>query len=641
MKTNIVRDDFLKNQILTNLKVNEKQNVAAFFINKANLNTNSYEKSFWIINLEDNSIKNLKVEKNIVDYTWEEDYIEYFVIENNSSTFYKHDIYKDYSEKLFNIPMKVGKFILYKDKVFFYSKNSTIARTIGAEEGTELPFYAEGAGVSSNYRKTIYCYNTLDKKFSQITDVDIDVAGMVANKDAKKIVFISSASDRYIKNELNMYLLDTDTEKYEMLTRKDAYCISKIAFLDEETIIFAGSDLKAYGRNQNQILYTIDINTKECKLLHENFTKSTLGTCITCDARFGQTADFYVYENNLYFLTVEEGGAYLNKTNKFKEYEKLSFEYGTVDCFVVLKEAIIFVGLRGQALQEIYCLKDGKEKQLTNINDWLAKERIVVKPEPLSLTNNEEIKINGFVIKPVDFDQNKKYPAVLCIHGGPKMLYTSTYSHLMQLLASNGYFVFFCNPRGSDGKGDEFLDIRSSFGQYAYEDLMSFTEAVLNKYPAIDRDALGVTGGSYGGYMTNYIITHTTIFSAAVSERGISNMLSMFNTSDIGYLYIKNYMSNTNPWDNIEGFLKESPIMYANKVKTPTLFVHGKDDGRCNYTESLQMYSALKYFGIETKLCLFENETHLWETKGKPLNKIKRFDELLGWFNVHLKDKNI
>ena len=145
-------------------------------------------------------------------------------------------------------------------------------------------------------------------------------------------------------------------------------------------------------------------------------------------------------------------------------------------------------------------------------------------------------------------------------------------------------------------------------------------------------------GGSYGGYMTNYIIGQTSRFKAAVSERGISNLTSNFNTSDIGYLYISNYMAGSTPWNDGEAYIKDSPLTYAEKVKTPTLFVHGKIDGRCNYTESLQMFSALKYFGTESKICIFQDESHMLEVKGKPLNKIKRFDEILNWFKIYLKN---
>ena len=637
MKRNITRDDFLENQVLSNLKMHEKRNMAAFIINKANLKSNDYNDSLWLIYLDSNQLRKLGTEGSVKNYIWKDAFIIYFIIEEDSSIFYKHNIDTNYSEKMFSIPMNVAEFVFSGNKVIFSSRNSIIKRTKNVQEGTELPFYAEGIGVSANYRNSLFSYGISDEKIVKISGDDIHIVSMGADESGNRIAFISSIMDKNIKSESNnIYFIDTKSEKIEIISAENSLSISNIAFIDKETVIFTGSNLKTYGRNENHEFYTIDLNTKKQSKITEGFDKSPSGKSIITDARFGQSSDFHVYDNHLYFLTLEENGAYLNKINKTGKHEKLSFKPGTIDSFAVLKESILFIGLRSQSLHEIYSLRDGKEYKLTNLNDWLIDNRIVMRPEPLSCINIDGTRIDGWVVKPVDFNESKKYPGILCIHGGPRMIYTGAYSHLMQLLASNGYFVFFCNPRGSDGKGNNFSDIRGNFGSYAFYDLMGFTDEVLKKYTNIDANRLGVTGGSYGGYMTNYIISHTTRFSAAVSERGISNAVSMFNTSDIGYAYMSDYIGGIDLWNNMEAYINDSPLTFANRVKTPTLFVHGKNDTRCNYTESLQMFSAIKYFGIESKFCLFEDENHFYETKGKPLNKAKRFDELLKWFDMHL-----
>jgi dipeptidyl aminopeptidase/acylaminoacyl peptidase len=208
----------------------------------------------------------------------------------------------------------------------------------------------------------------------------------------------------------------------------------------------------------------------------------------------------------------------------------------------------------------------------------------------------------------------------------------------MQLLSAKGYYVFYMNPRGSDGRGDDYSNIRGNFGKRPYDELMKFTSDVLNLYPAIDPNRLGVTGGSYGGYMTNYIITHTNKFQAAVSERGISNLMTAFTSSDIGHEYIYEYMGNHDtPWNNKKKYIENSPIYQVDRVKTPTLFIHGEKDYRCNYTESLNMFNALNYHGVPTKFCLFTDESHSLVVKGRPNNKYKRYKELVNWFNMHLK----
>lgn len=141
-------------------------------------------------------------------------------------------------------------------------------------------------------------------------------------------------------------------------------------------------------------------------------------------------------------------------------------------------------------------------------------------------------EVEGWVLLPKDFDPSKSYPAVLDIHGGPKTVYGPVFYHEMQLWANRGYFVFFCNPIGSDGRGNRFADIRGHYGETDYRNLMDFTDAVLARYPQIDRKRLAVTGGSYGGFMTNWIIGHTDRFACAASQRSISNWLSFYGVSD-------------------------------------------------------------------------------------------------------------
>ncbi len=242
------------------------------------------------------------------------------------------------------------------------------------------------------------------------------------------------------------------------------------------------------------------------------------------------------------------------------------------------------------------------------------------------------------MLKPVDFVEGQKYPAILNIHGGPKTVFGTVFFHEMQFWANQGYFVFFCNPRGSDGKGNEFADIRGQYGTIDYDDLMRFTDLVLEEYPAIDQERLGVTGGSYGGFMTNWIIGHTQRFKAAASQRSISNWISMGYTTDIGYYFAPDQIAAT-PWTDYEKMWYHSPLKYADRVKTPTLFIHSDEDYRCWLPEALQMFTALKYHGVEAKLCMFRGENHELSRSGKPKHRIRRLQEITSWFDRFLKEQ--
>ena len=169
-----------------------------------------------------------------------------------------------------------------------------------------------------------------------------------------------------------------------------------------------------------------------------------------------------------------------------------------------------------------------------------------------------------------------------------------------------------------------------------YDDLMKFTDVVLEKYP-IKADRVGVTGGSYGGYMTNWIIGHTDRFRCAASQRSIANWISKFGTTDIGYYFNADQNAST-PWINQEKLWWHSPMKYADKVKTPTLFIHSEEDYRCWLAEGIQMFTALKYHGVEARLCMFRGENHELSRSGKPKHRVRRLEEMTNWFEKYLKD---
>ena len=310
-----------------------------------------------------------------------------------------------------------------------------------------------------------------------------------------------------------------------------------------------------------------------------------------------------------------------------------------MDCFDLCDEALIFIGLRGAKLQEIYTYEKGVEIQRTRFNEKIAETKTILQPERLEF-ENDNITMEGFVLKPVDYDENKRYPGILDIHGGPKTVYGEVFYHEMQVWANGGYFVFFCNPRGSDGRGDEFADIRGKYGTIDYQDLMKFTDLVLEKYPQIDKGRIGVTGGSYGGFMTNWLIGHTDRFQCAVSQRSISNWISKFGTTDIGYYFNADQIQST-PWDNMEKMWFHSPLKYADRAVTPTLFLHSEEDYRCWLAEGLQMFTALKYHGVDARFCLFRGENHELSRSGKPRHRVRRLEEMTNWFETYLKQTEI
>ena len=302
-----------------------------------------------------------------------------------------------------------------------------------------------------------------------------------------------------------------------------------------------------------------------------------------------------------------------------------------MDSFAVCGGSIRTVALHDMRPQEIY---DGTGRRLTHFNDKALAGHYVAQPEKLNITAGGH-EVHGFIYPPMDYVPGKKYPVIFDIHGGPKTVYGPVFYHEMQYWASKGYFVICCNPTGSDGRG-AFADIRGAYGTTDYDDLMAFCDAALATRPDMDAANLFETGGSYGGFMTNWIIGHTDRFAACASQRSISNWSSFYGVSDIGVFFAADQCA-ADPWTDPEKLWWHSPLKYADRCKTPTLFIHSFEDYRCPIDQGYQMYTALVAHGVESKMVLFRGENHELSRSGKPLHRIRRLDEITDWFEKHKK----
>ena len=312
---------------------------------------------------------------------------------------------------------------------------------------------------------------------------------------------------------------------------------------------------------------------------------------------------------------------------------------GAMDCFDMADGKALAVGLYDMRPQELYLcdLATGTAERLTNFNGPAVEDTYIARPEPLTV-ESEGVAVHGWVLKPFDYDPAKKYPAVFDIHGGPKTVYGPVFYHEMQYWAGKGYFVFFCNPKGSDGGDNAFADIRGGYGDVDYKNLMAFADGVLAAWPAIDPKRVCETGGSYGGFMTNWIIGHTDRFCCCASQRSISNWLSFAGVSDIGSYFAPDQTAG-DLYDDPATLWAQSPLKYAKNVKTPTLFIHSDEDYRCPLEQGLQMFSALIDRGVPARLCLFHGENHELSRSGKPLHRLRRLKEITDWFDTYSAEK--
>jgi dipeptidyl aminopeptidase/acylaminoacyl peptidase len=270
-------------------------------------------------------------------------------------------------------------------------------------------------------------------------------------------------------------------------------------------------------------------------------------------------------------------------------------------------------------------------------NEKLLEEVWLSAPVELDVTAPDGGAVQSWLLPPRGLDPNArtKYPLIVQIHGGPHAMYGRAMFHEMQVMASRGYGVLFCNPRGSSGYGEAFTGItRGTWGESDMPDVMAAVD-VASRLDWVDSDRLGVTGGSYGGYLTNWIVSHDTRFKAAVTQRCVSNFHSFVGTSDIGFDFGIFEFDGT-PWRDAEKLLKYSPISYVDRIETPLLIIHSEQDLRCPIEQAEQMYTALRYLGREVAFVRIPGESHDLSRSGTPSRRIARLQHLIGWFDNHL-----
>ena len=280
---------------------------------------------------------------------------------------------------------------------------------------------------------------------------------------------------------------------------------------------------------------------------------------------------------------------------------------------------------------------DGTQTRITDFNRKLWSQLNLTAPEEINYTSFDGKRIQGWIQKPPDFDPQKKYPLILNIHGGPHAAYGWVFDHEFQWMAARGYIVLYVNPRGSTSYGQEFGNvIQYHYPGDDFRDLMAGVDELL-KRGYVDPKKLGVTGGSGGGVLTDWTITHTDRFAAAVSQRDISNWASWWYTADFT-LFQPNWFKAP-PFEDAQDYNNRSAITFVKNIHTPVLFVLGESDYRTPQDSGgEQLFRALKYMKRPTAMVVFPRETHELSRSGEPWHRIERLDHIVGWFDKWMMD---
>jgi dipeptidyl aminopeptidase/acylaminoacyl peptidase len=293
-------------------------------------------------------------------------------------------------------------------------------------------------------------------------------------------------------------------------------------------------------------------------------------------------------------------------------------------------KTMIYTSQSGSAPTEIYRAESagGAPVALTHLNDPLLAQYDLTPLEEFWVDGADKARVQSFVVKPPNFDPSRKYPVLFLIHGGPEGEWGEswTYRWNAQVMAAAGYLVVMPNPRGSVGYGQKFTEeIRDDWGGKPYEDIMAAVDHVA-ALPYADPDRMAAAGGSYGGYMIDWMLGHTQRFKVLVSHAGVYDLRSMFGATE--ELWFPIWEFSGTPWDNPESYAKWSPSNFVKDFHTPTLVIDGELDYRVPYTQGLQLYTALQLQKVPSKLLVYPDEGH-WVLK--PQNSVLWYNTFLEW----------
>ncbi|MBF4694437.1 alpha/beta hydrolase family protein [Fusibacter ferrireducens] len=648
---NLKITDMLNYKFLYSLSSSEDSETACFISSEMNVAENTYKKQLWQYDAKTRALKCVKDLGSSNQYYW---------YDNNSVLISKLDESKQISgvfrinldtgiiEDEFIVPLSVKNIQKLDEERFIitalydhceeddFSENFVDAGMKRARRNEdyyvfdEIPFWHDDRGIINKKRRGLSLFNRKTGENKLISKPLSDVSAVGIRRE--KVLYQAKTYTEKIEVTSGLYVYDIVSDTTEVIVAEGTYNISNALFMEDD-IVFFGTDMKSYGIRQNDCIYIYRVDTHKVELLKD--MDVSLKTAITCDCRYKTNNTVKVHKGKVYFTITTGYETELLSIDRNGYLERHMEKSDAIDDYAFINSGILYVGMRDMRLQELYLKEAHDNYKISEFNESTIQNKKIVSPEIFTYKSNA-YEIDGFVIKPVEFDAHKQYPGILMIHGGPNTTYGKVFYHDMQCLVNEGYCVFFTNPHGSAGRGNAFGDLRGRYGHVDYEDLMNFTDEVLKRYPWIDSSNLGVIGGSYGGFMTNWIIGHTDRFKCAISEKGISNWIGKFATTDIGITTNVDQQAS-DPWTDQPKMWAHSPMKYADRVKTPTLFIHSDQDYRCWYLEGLEMFTALMYHNVESKIYLFKGESHAINRSGKPRNRIKRLEVILEWFKNHLK----
>lgn len=685
MKNKVDLEFYTRLQYPGLMKANPSRRAVAFTLSRADMKENTYPSSLWLYDGRD--LRKLSPDPKLTSFIWEDDKNILFAGQRGEAAakeaetkapetvYYRLRIDGGEAEKAFTLPFAVERIEALGDRLYLVLAS--------LEEGLEdswllkdeerqkrfkdenelsfrhlmhrIPFYTNGGGFCYKKSSALFIFDADSAALCRLSTKDLDVSGFSLSEDKKRCIVMAQhmAPRQQLTNGVWQIKLpdrealkgqtDLSSELRELYPDKDYNLMlvweAEPRQGEASRLLALATDMARYGCNESPKLYELSHDGAELKQLSDE--EIQIWDALNTDLCPSAAPGLDLIDGHLYFTHSEGTQTVLCRISPAAKLDRLYRAPGAIASIAVMADRILCCGLFNRQAPELYALVPG-DQLFTAEKVSAFNEKVMSETEFATLVhvNGEsgDDPITGYVLLPADYDETKRYPAILDIHGGPRTIYGEILFHEMEYWAANGYIVLFCNPHGSDGLGDAFADIRGRYGEIDYEDIMAFVDRVLARFPQIDPQRLGVTGGSYGGFMSNWIIGHTDRFAACATQRSIMNWTSFYGVSDIGYFFATD--QNATDTFSQAGFSKlweHSPMKYINAAKTPTLIIHSDEDYRCPLEQGLQLYTALVDRGVPTEMVLFKGENHELSRSGKPKARRERLDRITRWMDRYLK----
>jgi len=468
----------------------------------------------------------------------------------------------------------------------------------------------------------------------QLTDGDFENASPAWSPDGQKLVFVSARSDFWdIELASHLYVMDASGgEPTQLTSETDGGCEAPVWSPDGSQIAFLYTP-GTFDWPHNGQLAVVPGSGGAHRLLTESLDR----TCAPYPP-IGEP----IWDGERILFALEDRGnvhVYAVAADGSGAPEPVLDGERVVTGFDLHDGTLVHTETTGTALAELYA----GGRALTQVGKDFSGGRELVEPERFTAVSEDGTEVDAWIVRPPGFDESKRYPTLLTIHGGPFSQYSTGFFDEFQVYAAAGYVVLYANPRGSSGFTEAWgRAIRGpsngegpGWGTVDYQDLTAVVDTALEKYDFIDRDRLGVLGGSYGGFMTTWIVGHTNRFKAAISERAVNNLVSAYGSSDLFWAFAGQFGSSL--YDDFDAWVERSPSRYADKIETPLLIMHSENDLRCNIEQGEHLFITLRLRKHDVEMVRFPAESHELSRSGSPVHRVERFKIILDWFDRYLK----